>query len=433
MSQQGLGSQSSSDVQSEIATRLIELVRDLGDCRDSRQIMVATARHFRQLFGDFMVAAYVLSDPSSGHWRVLALENPYVISWGGIAHHQVPENTDMDEITIRLGRDVTHRLLNDHLLRERLAERRDAFCATDNVIATRLAALIGAPIRTLMAVSWKRPVGGGHCWLVLGYGEPQEISPELLQLYGTVVGVTSRMGLYPALVDFIDRTERINHSVRQNIVHDLKTPLTVIRGYAETLNDPGVGKDKAMREEFLGAIIDSCERLLEDLKDLLETVGKAWEPNMTEFDLSRVLQKACMAEKHTDRAHHHHIELAGVDAPVIMLGDMRKIRRVVENLLSNAVKYSPGRDKVVHVELYVEDGEAHISFADDGVGMTEDQLEKVLSDGGRVVDRSLGIEGSGFGLQSSKAVLTAHGGRLEAQSMPNHGTTFTAVLPLAMS
>ena len=81
------------------------------------------------------------------------------------------------------------------------------------------------------------------------------------------------------------------------------------------------------------------------------------------------------------------------------------------------------------VSLSFDAERVSVSFKYDGIGMNAEQLERVLSEGGRAVDRSLGIEGAGFGLDSCRRVLEAHGGKLEAVSEPGKGSTFTATFP----
>ncbi len=413
----------------ETAQRMLELVKDLGDCADTRQLFLVSARHYRVLFGEFLVAAVVLEGPA-GHWRVLPLESPYAPSWGGVSGRDFPSSTDLDAVFDQFGRDVTHRVTHDPLLVPRLIDEYESFAASDNVLAVRLAGLTGAPARALMATPWRRPAGHLKGWLVLGFGEPKTFPQEVVELFTSAVQVTSRMAFYPILVDQIARQERVNHSIRRNLVHDLKTPITVIRGYSETLELPEVGADAEMRTEFLAAIGESCHRLLDDLKDLLEPVGTQWIPQKEEFDLAALVQKAVMAERHTDRAKNHEFIVRGTDEPVIMQGDRRKLRRVIENLLSNAVKYSPGVGKKVAIDVATNGTQAAISFRDQGIGMTPEQLAKVMSEGGRVVDVSMGIEGSGFGLQSCKTVVSAHQGEIRASSVPGVGTTFTVILSL---
>jgi signal transduction histidine kinase len=237
------------------------------------------------------------------------------------------------------------------------------------------------------------------------------------------------MAIYPEMVHEVARTERVGMSLRRNIVHDLKTPVTVIRGYAQTMLIPGVVDDPQTQRELLTGIIEQADRLLDDLKDILVPLDDAWRPQPEEFDLNVVLHQAVIAERHTERAQNHRIQLDAKDGPCVVYVDRRKIRRVLENLVSNAVKYSPGAGKTVTVSLSFDKDTVSVSFRDGGIGMSQEQLERVLAEGGRAVDRSLGIEGSGFGLDSCRRVLEAHGGRLDAVSEPGSGSTFTAVFP----
>ena len=413
----------------QTAARVIELVRDLGECVDSKQVLVTAGRHYRQLFGDFNVAGLLLEIDRPGQWMTLSLESPYTPSWGGIAHHQLPKMTDIDEIVKRLGKDVAERLMTDPVLRPRLVDTHEPLWCVDNLVAVRLTALLGSPSRSYMVIPWRRPKDPTG-WLVLGYSESRVIGDDALELFTTVGQVTSRLSMYPALVNYIERTEKINLSLRRNLVHDLKTPLTVIRGYAETLQHDEVLQDEELRVEFVGGIVDSCDRLLDDLKDILEPMGHNWKPSYADFDVAQLLQRTVMAERHTERAHHHKIVLNGTDGPMMVEADPRKFRRVVENLLSNAVKYSPGIGKTVTVTLAKDGDEFSVDVKDDGIGMNDIQLARVLNDAGRVVDDELGIEGSGFGLESARKVMEAHQGRLTAASAPGRGTTFTIALPV---
>lgn len=218
-------------------------------------------------------------------------------------------------------------------------------------------------------------------------------------------------------------------AVRRDVVHDLKTPVTVIKGCVETLRHLDAAEDAALREELLQAISEQSDRLLEDLRDLLDPVDDLWFPNRDRFDLALLLQHVVFAECRTARAASHTILLHGAEMPLEVVADRRKIRRVLENLLSNAVKYSPGEDQRVRVWLRRENAHAVISVGDDGVGMTAEALEAALHGEGRQ-HRYLPVEGSGYGLRSCRRILQAHGGDLRATSIPWLGSTFEAMIPL---
>ncbi|RYG87864.1 sensor histidine kinase, partial [bacterium] len=190
---------------------------------------------------------------------------------------------------------------------------------------------------------------------------------------------------FNAMVEDSDRQEKIQQGIRRNIVHDLKTPVTVIKGMGETLMFPEMAEDPTWRDEMVRAIVEQSDRLLDDLKDILQPIGTDYRPDLEEFDLSLVVERVVKSEKHTSRAADHLLALEGTDFPMMILGDRRKLRRVYENLLSNAIKYSPGNGKRVVVTLaQCGEDEVAVSFRDEGLGLTPEQLDRVLSQGGRV-------------------------------------------------
>jgi|GEM_PF-2336228 len=411
----------------ETAQRMLELIHDLGECLDGRQIIVAALRHYRFLFGDYKGLCLLMDNVKVGSWRSVALENPYGSNWGGVNHNQLPERTDIDQIGVELGQDATAWITNEGPFRRALIETKDAFIADGSALAVRFGMFTGMEADVYWVASWQRP-GGSHAWSVLGFQRDNVPEEKLFPLYCTAVETTSRMAYYPSLLQSVARTERINQSIRRNIVHDLKTPITVIKGYADTLALEGMREDAEMFDELVTGIEESCQRLLSDIKDIIEPIEGAWTPNKEEFDVSLMLQKVVLAERHTERSRGHELVIEGCDAPVMICADRRKLMRVVENLLSNAVKYSPGADKKVWVRLRLAEGLVGIEVQDQGFGLSEEQIQRVLNDCERVVDESLGIEGSGFGLNSCQFVLRAHGGSLQVESEVGVGSVFRAVV-----
>lgn len=406
------------------ARQMLELIHDLGQCDDARQIVVAALRHYRYLFGDYKGLCVLLDDPKTGHWRSVAFENPYGLSWGGVKVGQLPERTDLEQLASFLGQAAPW-IVSDTPVRRDLVDSQAAFVADGSVLAVRMGMFTGLAADVYWVASWSRP-GGGRGWSVLGF-DRENVPPEsMFGLYETAVETTSRMSFYPSLLQSVAQAERVNHSLRRNLVHDLKTPITVIKGYGETLGM--VREDEEMFGELLGGILESCDRLLADVKDIIEPMEGAWTPKKEEFDLSLMLQKVVLAERHTERSRTHTIEIEGCEEPVVVLADRRKLMRVVENLLSNAVKYSPGAGKSVWVRLRQAGDLVAIEVKDEGLGLSGDQIQRVLNDCERVVDESLGIEGSGFGLNSCQMVLRAHGGELQVESEVGAGSVFRAVI-----
>ncbi|MER3495984.1 MAG: hypothetical protein C4320_03750 [Armatimonadota bacterium] len=245
-------------------------------------------------------------------------------------------------------------------------------------------------------------------------------------------GILARQ--FDTMVAERDRAEQVQNQIRRNIVHDLKTPVTVIRGMSETLGYPEMAEDPTWREEVLRAIIEQSERLMDDLRDILMPINANYKPELESFDLAQLIERSVRAEKHTTRARDHILTIEGTEEPLIVTADRRKIRRVVENLVSNAIKYSPGNGKHVWIALGRDGDSAVIQVRDEGLGMTQEEMTSVLRQGGRIARHAdLGIEGTGFGLDSVQRVLQAHGGTLTGTSEPNRGSTFTATFPIRTS
>lgn len=235
---------------------------------------------------------------------------------------------------------------------------------------------------------------------------------------------------FDTMVERTEKLDEIADGIRRNIVHDLKTPVTVVQGMAETLKYPDVAADPISRSEMIEAILEQSNHLLDDLKDILAPVNLEYKPDLEVFDMSTLVEKVIKSEMHTGRAGSHEFEVYGTEEPLMVRADRRKIRRVIENLVSNAVKYSPGHDKCVEVSVEMVEGMVRIAVKDEGLGMTRDQLFEVLRDGGRVMDEArASIEGTGLGLGSVQMILKAHGGELLAESEPGQGSRFTAVVP----
>jgi signal transduction histidine kinase len=232
------------------------------------------------------------------------------------------------------------------------------------------------------------------------------------------------------MVENLERLEESASAIRRNIVHDLKAPVTVIKGMAETLKDPGFAEDAALHTEMADAIGEEAGRLLEDLQDILVPVSLEYKPDPEDFDLSLLIEAVGRAQRNALRGGRHKIIVSGTDNPVLINADRRKIRRVVENLVGNAIKYSPGEGKRIWLELTAQGERVEIIVKDEGLGMTPEQLAKVLGTGGRIAEHAkLGIEGTGLGLGSVRLILNAHGGELKVESEEGVGSAFHVILP----
>ena len=415
----------------ERTAEILDLVHDLGDCKDTREVFVASTSRFARLFGPYATYGHLVSDVNNLSWRVLCLKNPEMAEGRGILASDLASDTDVDVLSVDFGTDVSWTLRQCPLLSDRLLQIGETFAATTSEpqLLDECRALLQANVKTVLISTWNRPIGGIGA-LFLAFDQDIPIDSKLMQSYWLAVKTTTRLSFYPGYVAYIARLQKTGESIRRNLVHDLKTPVTVIKGYAETLLSLDGQGDEAVEREMLEGIAEQTDRLLDDLKDLIEPFDEAWKPEIIEFDLIELAARAINREKHTARAKNHRFVLHHPDTPIVIHADRRKIRRVIENLLSNSVKYSPGDNKTVTITIQEQNGVASVTVADQGVGMTEKQLETVMESGGRIVHSQLDIEGSGFGLDSCKRALVAHQGNLIANSIYGVGSTFIASIPV---
>jgi two-component system phosphate regulon sensor histidine kinase PhoR len=219
-----------------------------------------------------------------------------------------------------------------------------------------------------------------------------------------------------------------------NVSHELKTPLSAIRGFAETLRDGALG-EPATAERFTERILEQCRRLQEMLDDLLilsrlESVEIPLEARPV--DLVRLADR-CL-ETIAPYARERGIELvrgepAGELPP--LTGDRGALERLLLNLLENAVKYNrEGGEVRLRVARGEAGGELVLEVADTGIGIPQAALPRIFERFYRVdKGRARGEGGTGLGLAIVKHVAQAHGGRVEVESRHRQGSTFRVVLP----
>ncbi len=214
--------------------------------------------------------------------------------------------------------------------------------------------------------------------------------------------------------------------------HDLKNPITSIRGYARILLDQGGKLPEETRTEFLEAIHEISGHMLELLGDLLNI-------SMIESGhLNLCLKNDSLAALVEERLRVHrflaekknivlHASLAKLPPFAF---DASRIGQAIDNLLSNAIKFSPP-DKNIHIALEDADGHAKFSVRDEGPGLSEEDQGKLFGPFQKLANRPTGDEPShGLGLAITKKMVEAHHGRLSVESAPGAGSTFSFEIPM---
>ena len=262
--------------------------------------------------------------------------------------------------------------------------------------------------------------------------------PTELSLGGRTLLVTARPlpdgGAVLAVMDLTTRRhlETIRRDFVANVSHELKTPLTVIGGFAETLRDRELSDED--RQRFLSTIEANTrrmQRIVDDLLDLSRYESGSWTPNVVANDLSGVVADVFTSV-------HRAAEAKGLtlrfDAPAEARrvdADPTALRQVLSNLIENAVRYTTSGAVVVRAEAIADRGTT-ISVSDTGSGIPSEHLPRIFERFYRVDSgRARGEGGTGLGLAIVRHLVEAHGGSVHAESAMGRGTTITVHFPAA--
>jgi two-component system sensor histidine kinase VicK len=217
-----------------------------------------------------------------------------------------------------------------------------------------------------------------------------------------------------------------------NASHELKTPLTSIKGYAETLLAGGID-DPEMSKGALTIIskeVDRMKRLVNDLLQLsrLDANRQAW--NMQETDVVALVRMAAKKQGVTAGSKHQQLNFFSDDKSFMLTIDRDRVEQVVTNIISNAIKYTRDGGRV-DVEVVRDAHWLYIVILDNGIGISELELSRVFErfyTGNKA--RSGEMSGTGLGLPISKEIIEEHGGHIVVRSELGRGTRVDISLPL---
>ncbi|MBW3591684.1 MAG: HAMP domain-containing protein, partial [Actinobacteria bacterium] len=227
--------------------------------------------------------------------------------------------------------------------------------------------------------------------------------------------------------------EKMKTEFLANISHELRTPITPIKGYSDILRRKEVPREQAVQfAEEISASAERLERIVEMLVDFSAMEAGRLSPQKVSVDFDQIVDGIVRKWSHT--APRHSFEQHGFDRLPRVDVDRRLVPLAINELVDNAVKFSPDGGKVAlvaqHVDLGQGRGEVRISVTDEGIGIGEEQLSKI---GGNFVQgdasETRAYGGLGLGLAYVRRIAESHGGRLEVDSAPDKGSRFTLVFP----
>ena len=213
-----------------------------------------------------------------------------------------------------------------------------------------------------------------------------------------------------------------------NASHELRTPITIIRGFAETLSEhPNL--PRAIAQDIIGKIVRNCQRMETLVKNLLTLadIEKLPLAKMHDFDLVSLAENC--KQMTLSVWNNAEIDIITKDKELHLVADPDLLELAIINLLSNAAKYSNGPAKIT-IHLFEKGDEVHIAVKDRGIGIPPEDLDNIF-DRFYTVDKthSRRLGGAGLGLAITKTIVEKHEGRLTVSSVHGQGSTFTIELP----
>ncbi len=235
------------------------------------------------------------------------------------------------------------------------------------------------------------------------------------------------------LNDMIDRIDRSFSHLRQftsTVSHELKTPLTIIRGELEIALH-----SRKTEEEYQAIIASSLDEVLRlnnvvmALLDLSRADTGKFTMNVNRENISKLLED--IAEDAVILAESKEITVTSkIEKDVFARCDIARLHQAFLNIVDNAIKYSPDKGRI-DIELKSIDKFVEVSFADSGYGIPQDAIPNIFDRFYRINDSSPGhsVQGSGLGLSIVKWIVDSHNGKIVVNSIEKQGTKFTILLP----
>jgi signal transduction histidine kinase len=224
---------------------------------------------------------------------------------------------------------------------------------------------------------------------------------------------------------------RLKAELLSTLAHEMRTPLTSIKGYSTALLEEEVTLSPETQREFLEIIDEGCDILQDLIRDLLES--SIIDAGLLKLELQPVMLPRLSKSVIDEIVHQSQNVRFLVDFPKhfpIVDADPNRIAQVLRNLLDNAVKYSPQGGLIV-VRGEVGEDEVIVSVADQGVGLAPEHLNQLFDRFFRAQSGlSLNVTGSGLGLPIAHTIVESHNGRIWAESHLGQGSTFHFTLPL---
>ena len=229
-----------------------------------------------------------------------------------------------------------------------------------------------------------------------------------------------------------EQKERLKMDLVSALAHDIKNPLGIIMGYAETMSDQFIGRSEAKGNlEILDRIQESAQRIVNLVTGFLEaSKAESGKLNLEErpVEINSLIREVAQQQMGDLRKKNISLDVELDETIPTVVGDKAQLDRVLWNLVGNAIKFTPGGGRIT-VSSRHDNGYVCVAVKDTGIGIPKDELPLLFSQFRRLKG-SAKIEGTGLGLFIVKTIIEAHKGTVQAESAGGQGSTFTVRVPI---
>jgi len=268
--------------------------------------------------------------------------------------------------------------------------------------------------------------------------DDENLIKDLIERRGWIYGIASVLLLVAMVLGVIlilrdiareKHIAQLRSDFISNVTHELKTPLTSIRMYAESLM-MGRVNSASMQKEYLSVVVNESERLKRMINNILEfskmEKGKP-EYHFVNSNMASILYASIQEMNYWFEKEHFEV-ITELDETIYAEVDPEKMMQAIGNLLSNAIKYSTDTKKIF-LRLFKKPEHVCIEVEDRGIGIPEDKLSRIFEQFYRIEQKE-SISGTGLGLTVVKEIIVAHNGTISVTSEPGKGSRFTIRIPL---
>ncbi|MCL6647457.1 MAG: PAS domain S-box protein [Chloroflexi bacterium] len=255
-----------------------------------------------------------------------------------------------------------------------------------------------------------------------------------VEVHARLLSLGSERYWLAVLRDLTDR--RALDRLRQEMIamtgHELKTPISTIKGIASALRQRGITWDAATQAELIATVEEEADRLSRLVSDLLDTIRLEVRGLTVTPEPCLLVEIVASCQRDLEAlCHQHRLVIEEVDGLPPLLADCEQVGRVLTNLVSNAAKYSPGGSEVrLRAWADQDAGVMTVQVIDHGIGIAPEEQQRIFTSFYRVPHPERAVKGSGIGLTLVKGIVEAHGGRLWVESEVGKGSVFSFTLPL---